>query len=90
MGASPSRSEFEGFVARVESRLRIALTAVFGRDDGRDAAAAALAYAWEDWTGCRRWTSRPDTFYSVGRLSQGLDFLDSIRGRARDASRAAV
>ncbi len=45
----PSGSEFDAFVADVEARLRIALTALLGPEDGRDAAAAALAYAWEEW-----------------------------------------
>src|SRR6476660_7757349 len=40
---------FEAFVATHERRLRQALTASFGIDRGREAAADALAYAWEHW-----------------------------------------
>lgn len=38
---------FEEFVRSVEPPLRRALTAAFGPDRGRDATAAALAWAWE-------------------------------------------
>ena len=40
---------FTAWVDSVESRLRHALTASFGPQVGRDAAADALAYAWEHW-----------------------------------------
>jgi DNA-directed RNA polymerase specialized sigma24 family protein len=39
--------EFDAFVAEAEPSLRRALTAAYGPEDGRDATAAALAYAWE-------------------------------------------
>lgn len=38
---------FEQFVFSVEPRLRRALTAAYGPDRGREATAAALAWAWE-------------------------------------------
>ena len=41
--------DFRNFVAAVEPRLRRALVAAYGHDRGRDAAAEALAYAWEHW-----------------------------------------
>jgi RNA polymerase sigma-70 factor, ECF subfamily len=40
---------FEEFVTEAEPRLRRALVAAYGFEDGRDAAAEALAYAWEHW-----------------------------------------
>jgi RNA polymerase sigma-70 factor, ECF subfamily len=40
---------FEDFVAEVEPRLRAALVSLYGAEDGRDATAEALAYAWEHW-----------------------------------------
>jgi len=43
-------SEFELFALDVEPRLRRALVAAYGSDRGREAAAEALAYAWEHWT----------------------------------------
>lgn len=42
-------AEFEGFVRDNEPKLRRALVAAYGFDDGRDATAEALAYAWEHW-----------------------------------------
>ena len=38
---------FERFVAEVEPRLRRAFTLLRGIEDGRDATAEALAWAWE-------------------------------------------
>jgi len=52
------RVEFEAFVERVELRLRVALTAVFGQEGGRDAAAESLAY------------NPVGYLYRVGRSSQ--------------------
>lgn len=46
--SSPTR-EFATFVREVEPRLRRALVALRGSEDGRDATAEALAYAWEHW-----------------------------------------
>jgi DNA-directed RNA polymerase specialized sigma24 family protein len=40
---------FTEFVANVESKLRHALTASFGVENGREALAEALAYGWEHW-----------------------------------------
>lgn len=40
---------FAAFVEVAEPRLRRALVAVRGPDDGRDAAAEALAWAWQNW-----------------------------------------
>jgi DNA-directed RNA polymerase specialized sigma24 family protein len=42
-------ADFEAFVREVEPRLRRALVAAYGFEDGRDATAEALAYAWEHW-----------------------------------------
>lgn len=38
---------FETFVADVEPRLRAALVALYGPEEGREATAEALAFAWE-------------------------------------------
>lgn len=40
---------FTEFVRRLEPGLRRALTAAFGSDIGREAAAEALAYGWQHW-----------------------------------------
>lgn len=68
--AGPSGGEFERFVAAVEARLRIALTALFGPEDGRDAAAAALAYAWEEWDRVSQMANPAGYLYRVGQSSQ--------------------
>jgi hypothetical protein len=41
--------EFSVFFREVEPRLRHALVASCGFEAGREAAADALAYAWEHW-----------------------------------------
>jgi DNA-directed RNA polymerase specialized sigma24 family protein len=46
---APSEDEFRYFVERVEPKLHRALVAQFGWHTGREAAAAALGYAWEHW-----------------------------------------
>ena len=49
------RSDFQRFVAEVESRVRHALEGGFGSVVGRQAAADALAWAWQNWD---RWHAR--------------------------------
>ena len=46
----PAAPEFEDFVHLVEPKLRRALFAVLGIDQGREATAEALAWAWEHWS----------------------------------------
>jgi RNA polymerase sigma-70 factor (ECF subfamily) len=70
MKQHPKRDEFEVFVERVESKLRIALTAVFGQEAGRDAAAEALAYGWEHWDEVSTMGNPVGYLYRVGRSSQ--------------------
>jgi DNA-directed RNA polymerase specialized sigma24 family protein len=41
--------QFEEFVTLYEPRLRRTLVARYGTEEGRDATAEALAYAWEHW-----------------------------------------
>jgi RNA polymerase sigma-70 factor (ECF subfamily) len=64
----PTASEsFEGFVRSVETRLREALSATLGSQAGREAAADALAYAWEHWDRIRRMDNAAGYLYVVGR-----------------------
>ena len=70
MSVDPSRRDFEAFVERVETRLRVALIAVFGPEDGRDAAAAALAFAFEEWDRVSQMENPAGYLYRVGRSSQ--------------------
>lgn len=69
MSTSSVRSEFEAFVASVEPRLRIALSALFGQDQGRDATSAALLYAWEHWDAVSSMGNAAGYLYRVGRSS---------------------
>jgi RNA polymerase sigma factor (sigma-70 family) len=59
--------EFEAFVRDVEPRLRRALVALLGFEEGRDAAAEALAYAWERWDELRTVSNLPGYLYRVGQ-----------------------
>jgi DNA-directed RNA polymerase specialized sigma24 family protein len=61
------RPDFERFVASVEPRLRRALVAGFGASVGRDAAADALAWAWQNWERVRLFESPVGYLYKVGR-----------------------
>lgn len=70
MQSRPGREEFESFVGRVEERLRIALTAAYGQEAGRDAAASALAYGWEHWDRVSAMENPVGYLYRVGRSSQ--------------------
>ena len=58
---------FEEFVATNERRLRQALTAACGIDLGREAAADALAYAWEHWDRVGAMTNPAGYLFVVGR-----------------------
>ena len=58
---------FEEFVATHEHRLRQALTAACGIDQGRDAAADALAYAWENWERVAAMANPAGYLFVVGR-----------------------
>ena len=70
MTAKSDRGAFEAFVEAVELRLRIALIAVLGQERGRDAAAAALLYAWENWDRVSAMANPAGYLYRVGRSSQ--------------------
>jgi DNA-directed RNA polymerase specialized sigma24 family protein len=61
--------EFEAFVLVTEPPLRRALVAVYGYEDGREAAAEALAYAWEHWTRVREMPNAAGYLFRVARTS---------------------
>jgi DNA-directed RNA polymerase specialized sigma24 family protein len=71
------RSDFERFVGEVEPRLRRALVAGFGVVVGREAAADALAWAWQNWDRVAGLESPVGYLYRVGRTL-------AIRNEARD------
>jgi DNA-directed RNA polymerase specialized sigma24 family protein len=73
----PGRSDFERFAGEVEPRLRRALVAGFGATVGRDAAADALAWAWQNWDRVVGLESPVGYLYRVGRTL-------ALRSEARD------
>lgn len=66
---------FSTFVGDHEARLRHALTARFGLEVGKDAAADALAYGWEHWERVQAMENPTGYLHAVGvdrgrRMSQ--------------------
>jgi DNA-directed RNA polymerase specialized sigma24 family protein len=68
-GATGEPAEFEAFVLVTEPPLRRALVAAYGYEDGREAAAEALAYAWEHWAAVREMANAPGYLYRVAQSS---------------------
>jgi DNA-directed RNA polymerase specialized sigma24 family protein len=66
-GAIPDEAAFATFVAEAEPRLRRALVALRGPDDGRDATAEALAYAWTNWSRVETMANPIGYLYRVGQ-----------------------
>jgi len=58
---------FEVWALVAEPKLRHALTASFGVQVGREAAADALSYAWEHWEAVREKDNPVGYVYGVGR-----------------------
>ena len=61
------RDGFEEFVRAHEARLRTALVLTYGPDAGRDAAAEALAWAWEHWDRVALMEAPVPYLYRVGQ-----------------------
>ena len=61
------RAAFTRFVEEVEPRLRRALVAVRGPEDGRDATAEALTWAWEHWSRVSEMANPVGYLYRVGQ-----------------------
>ena len=61
-------------MATHERRLRQALTATFGIDRGREAAADAFAYAWEHWDRVAAMANPAGYLFVVGRDRQRRRF----------------
>jgi len=66
-GVVAERDRFEAFVAVHERPLRQALTAACGMGPGREAAADALAYAWEHWERVGAMANPAGYLFVVGR-----------------------
>jgi RNA polymerase sigma-70 factor (ECF subfamily) len=67
IGRQTIPTSFSEFVAEVEPRLRTALCASFGPEQGRDSAAEALAYGWEHWDRVRAMPNPAGYLWGVGR-----------------------
>jgi DNA-directed RNA polymerase specialized sigma24 family protein len=65
-----TQSEFATFFEEAEPRLRRALVAAYGPDEGREACAAALAYAWEHWDEVSVMSNPTGYLYRVGQSSR--------------------
>jgi DNA-directed RNA polymerase specialized sigma24 family protein len=70
--------EFTRFVTDRESRLRESLIAAFGGEIGRDAAAEALVYGWDNWDRIGLMENPSGYLFKVG-LSRGRSALSKRR-----------
>lgn len=59
-------TDFAGFVSASERGLRQSLTAALGPEVGREAAAEALAYGWENWERVEGLDNPAGYLYRVG------------------------
>src|SRR6478735_4125249 len=66
-GVTGAAEEFSAFVRAHEARLRQALTALYGPEQARDAAAEGLTYAWQHWDRVRGMTNPAGYVYTVAR-----------------------
>jgi len=64
---SVDRDGFDEFFRFAEPVLRGAFVALYGADVGRDAAAEALAKAWQDWERVRPMENRMGYLFRVGQ-----------------------
>ena len=76
---------FTEFARRCEPGLRRGLTAAFGSEVGREAAADALVYGWQHWERVERMANPSGYLFRVGQ-NKARD----IAGRFRWSSRAEV
>jgi DNA-directed RNA polymerase specialized sigma24 family protein len=65
--ANDDPAVFERFVEEAGPRLGRALAALYGFEDGRDATAEALAYAWENWQRLQHIENLPGYLFRVGQ-----------------------
>jgi len=66
VGSAVEGEAFESFFAVAEPRLRRALVAAYGFDRGREAAAEALAWAWEHWPDLQSKENPVGYIYRIG------------------------
>lgn len=75
-------SSFERFFMDHERPVRLALSALLGFELGREAAAEAFAYAWEQWSRVSAMVNAAGYVYRVGR-NYGVRQLRRDRRRLR-------
>ncbi len=66
VGASPAE-RYTAFFGDAEARLRRALVAAYGTSVGREAAAEAMAFAWERWGQVEAMANPVGYLYRVGQ-----------------------
>jgi DNA-directed RNA polymerase specialized sigma24 family protein len=66
VGSAVEGEAFESFFAVTEPRLRRALVAAYGFERGREAAAEALAWAWEHWSELQSKENPVGYLYRIG------------------------
>ena len=64
---APGPEGFSAFFEDAEPRLRRALVAALGAERGREGAAEALAYAWQNWEEVRQMKSPIGYLFRVGQ-----------------------
>jgi DNA-directed RNA polymerase specialized sigma24 family protein len=90
--ANDDPAVFERFVEEAGPRLGRALAALYGFEDGRDATAEALAYAWENRQRLQHIENLPGYLFRVGqargrrRRQPAGELFESGEG-GRDAGR---
>jgi RNA polymerase sigma factor (sigma-70 family) len=85
-GVTGAVSTFAGFVATCEPGLRRALVAAFGPEIGRDAAAEALAWAWQHWDDVRGMANPGGYLFRMGRNAARRRLRREARGRELEAA----
>jgi DNA-directed RNA polymerase specialized sigma24 family protein len=83
--ASPESRAFEAFFLENEPKLRRALVAVYGFEEGPDATAEAFAWAWEHWERLRDVANAPGYLFRVAqsrRRRRRLPVLRDVPGWA--------
>lgn len=77
--ASPDSRAFEALFRENEPKLRRALIAAYGFEEGRDAAAEAFAWAWEHWERLRDVTNLPGYLFRVAQSRRRRRRLPVLR-----------
>ena len=91
-GGAGGRDTFEEFFRENEPKLRRALAAAYGPEDGREAAAEALAYAWEHWERLQEVGNLPGYLFRVAqsrRRRRRVPVLSDVPGGPSTASSPA-